>query len=78
MLAADLDYFLRLSEKPFTKIVIDELELVWIGDSGISGRETKRRLHEVHLAYKHAFGLKWWVPFLLRYKERIQDLIYTL
>jgi glycosyltransferase involved in cell wall biosynthesis len=76
-LAADLDYFLRLSENPFANIVIDELELIWIGDSGISGRQTKRRLNEVHLAYKHAFGLKWWIPFLLRYNERIQSLVYT-
>ncbi|MFN9631082.1 MAG: glycosyltransferase [Cyanobacteriota bacterium] len=75
-LAADLDYFLRLSRDPKIHILIDGLELVWLGDSGISGKETRRRLKEVRLAYTRAFAMIWWIPFLLRYKERIRSLLF--
>lgn len=74
-LSADLDYFLRLSRHPKIKILQEDLDIVLMGDSGVSRKETKRRLKEVRLAYQRAFGYLWWIPFFLRYLQRIQSLI---
>jgi len=76
-LSADLDYFLKLSQDPTIKVVVEDLDLVWIGDCGISKQETKRRLTEVRMAYRRAFGNKWWIPFFLRYLQRIQSVVET-
>ena len=76
-LSADLDYFLKLSQDPTIKVVVEEIDLVWIGDCGISKQETKRRLIEVRMAYRRAFGNKWWIPFFLRYLQRIQSVVET-
>lgn len=76
-LSADLDYFLRLSTHPKIKVLQEDLEIVWIGDAGISKKETKKRLHEVRISYKRAFGYRWWIPFLLRYLQRIQSVVKT-
>ena len=48
-----------------------DLELVHMGDGGVSGQQTRRRLAEVRRAYRRAFGAFWPVPFLLRYGQRI-------
>ena len=48
-----------------------DLELVHMGDGGVSGQQTRRRLAEVRRAYQRAFGIFWAVPFLLRYGQRI-------
>jgi len=74
-LSADLDYFLRLSTHPEIRILQQDMEVVWIGDRGVSRKETKRRLREVCIAYQRAFEYRWWIPFFLRYLERIQSLI---
>ena len=74
-LSADLDYFLKLSQDRTIKVVVEDVEVVWIGDSGISRQETKRRLMEVKMAYTRAFGNQWWIPFFLRYLQRIQSVI---
>jgi hypothetical protein len=42
-----------------------------MGDGGVSGQQTRRRLAEVRRAYRRAFGAFWPVPFLLRYGQRI-------
>ena len=73
-LSADLDYFLKLSSFPKINVLVEDIEIVWIGDSGISNLETKRRLQEVRIAYKRSFGQRWWIPFLLRYLQKIQSL----
>jgi hypothetical protein len=52
-------------------VVLRDLELVHMGDGGISGQQTRRRLQEVRRAYRRAFGLSWAVPFLLRYLYRL-------
>lgn len=70
-LSADLDYFLQLSNHPDLRVCCRELELVHMGDGGISGQQTRRRLLEVRSAYRRAFGAFWPVPFLLRYGQRI-------
>lgn len=74
-LSADLDYFLKLSNHVKITVFVEDLEIVWIGDSGVSKQETKRRLIEVRIAYKRAFGDQWWIPFSLRYLQRIQSLV---
>ena len=70
-LSADLDYFLQLSTHPDLKVCRSDLELVHMGDGGVSGQQTRRRLAEVRRAYRRAFGAYWPVPFLLRYGQRI-------
>lgn len=70
-LSADLDYFLQLSTHPDLEVCRSDLELVHMGDGGVSGQQTRRRLAEVRRAYRRAFGAFWPVPFLLRYGQRI-------
>lgn len=74
-LAADLDYFLKLSADPNVNVIVEDEDIVLIGDGGVSNIQTTRRLHEVRLAYKIAFRNSWWIPFSLRYLQRIQSLI---
>jgi glycosyltransferase involved in cell wall biosynthesis len=74
-LSADLDYFLRLSGFSEIKVQVENIEVVWIGDSGVSKQQTKKRLREVKLAYKQAFGAQWWIPFFSRYLQRLQSLV---
>lgn len=70
-LSADLDYFLQLSTHPNVRVSCSQLELVHMGDGGVSGQQTRRRLQEVRHAYQRSFGGLWPVPFLLRYGQRI-------
>lgn len=74
-LAADLDYFLRLSRDPGLNVQCLDLELVHMLDGGVSGRQLRRRLQEVCRAYLVAFGFLWWFPFLARYCNRINSLL---
>jgi glycosyltransferase involved in cell wall biosynthesis len=73
-LAADLDYFLRLSCVPGLTVRLLDRELVHMATGGASGRQTRRRLAEVRRAYGHAFGALWWFPYLMRYGQRLQSL----
>jgi glycosyltransferase involved in cell wall biosynthesis len=70
-LSADLDYFLRLSACAGLSARGVDLELVHMGEAGVSGQQTRRRLQEVRLAYGRAFGWLWWIPFSLRYVRRV-------
>ena len=72
-LTADLDYFLRLSRVESLQIRLLALELVHMADAGVSGQQTRRRLQEVRLCYRFAFGWSWWVPFLTRYARRLMS-----
>lgn len=54
-----------------------DLELVHMGDGGISGSQTWRRLREVWRAYQSAFGLLGWLPFVMRYVRRFTHLLTT-
>lgn len=74
-LSADLDYFLQLSRFPKLVVARSRLELVHLGDGGVSGQRTGRRLAEVRRAYRRAFGGGWWVPFGLRYGQRLLSLL---
>ncbi|WP_353617911.1 glycosyltransferase [Synechococcus sp. CCY 0621] len=77
-LSADLDYFLRLSACADLSCRTLDLELVHMGEAGVSGQQTRRRLQEVRLAYGRAFGWLWWIPFLLRYVRRLWSRIPVL
>lgn len=70
-LSADLDYFLRLSTCAGLSARGLDLELVHMGEAGVSGQQTRRRLQEVRLAYHRAFGWLWGIPFSLRYIRRL-------
>jgi hypothetical protein len=74
-LSADLDYFLQLSRFPALRVAQLDLELVHMAEGGVSGQRTGRRLQEVRQAYRRAFGGLWWIPFLLRYLQRIEILM---
>jgi glycosyltransferase involved in cell wall biosynthesis len=76
-IASDLDGFLRLSECPNIKVRLLEVELVLMGDSGVSAIQGKKRLKEVRIAYKRAFGNLWFIPFILRYLHRAISLLGT-
>jgi len=69
-LSADLDYFLELSRSEGLRVKLLPVELVQMAVAGISGVQHRRRLQEVRRAYRRAFGLLWWCPFLLRYLQR--------
>ena len=70
-LAADLDYFLRLSDKKALNIRCIDLELIHMSDGGVSGQHTKSRFNQVKTSYQQAFGSLWWVPFVSRYIRRL-------
>jgi hypothetical protein len=84
-LAADLDYFLQLSFLQFRspgsstptalRVQCLDLELVQIAAGGISGQQPQRRLQEVRRAYRRAFGVLWWCPFVARYLRRLASLV---
>ena len=76
-LSADLDYFLKISLCPDLVVNCLDLELVHMGDGGISGSQTWRRLGEVWRAYQSAFGLLGWLPFVMRYVRRFTHLLTT-
>ena len=76
-LTADLDYFLRLSRLEPLKVRLLDLELVHMGDAGVSGQQTRRRLREVKRSYHHAFGWRWWIPFVARYLRRLASRFFV-
>ena len=74
-LAADLDYFLRVSllaSKQNTSLYVKcvDSEVIHMSAGGVSSRQTIRRLYEVCLAYYRSFGFFFWFPFLMRYISR--------
>ncbi len=77
-LAADLDYFLRLSNFNELSVCTLNLELVHMGDEGISGRRHLKRLSEVRMAYQKKFGVNWWIPFVTRYFRKVLSLIHLI
>ncbi len=75
-LSADLDYFLQISKLKNLVIFNCNQIIVMMGDGGVSGKYTVRRLLEVRKAYKRRFGKIWIIPVFLRYVRRILSLLY--
>jgi glycosyltransferase involved in cell wall biosynthesis len=73
LLAADLDFFLSLSRFSDLNVVVNDLDLVLMGDSGVSAKQNRRRLSEVIRAYRQRFGFRWLIPFMFRYVQRIHS-----
>ncbi|WP_413295496.1 glycosyltransferase [Synechococcus sp. MIT S9452] len=70
-LAADLDYFLHLSNQKALNIRCIDLELIHMSDGGVSGQHTKSRFNQVKTSYQQTFGSLWWIPFISRYIRRL-------
>ena len=74
-IAADLDYFLKVSSFRDISICLINLEIVKIGMGGFSSLSNNARLKEVYKCYKDAFGFFAFVPFLLRYIKRVLSVL---
>ena len=74
-LAADLDYFIKISKYKNLNIKKVDLNLVKIGCGGISQKKSKLRFTEVYTIYKKRFNFLWIVPFLSRYIFRLLTLV---
>lgn len=70
ILAADLDYFLKLSKFNDLKIQSLPISIISISDNGISSRRIFLRYYEVMISYFKAFGILFIIPFLSRYLRR--------
>ena len=70
-ISADLNYFLDLSKNKQLKVKLYDEVTVYLGDQGISAKETNNRLKEVLKAYKRNFKLFYFIPFIGRYIFRI-------
>lgn len=70
-LSADLAYFLALRGFADLSVQCLDLQIVYMAVGGVSSQRTLRRLYEVFLAYRHAYGWLWFFPFLARYYRRL-------
>ena len=70
-LAADLDYFLKISKDKSLRVIKVPQKIVKVGEGGISSRRNFKRLFEVMKAYFHSFGIFFIVPFICRYIRRV-------
>ncbi len=70
-LAADLDYFLRISKNKTFQVIKIPKKIVLIGEGGISSRKNIKRFFEVMQAYFYSFGFAFIIPFISRYIRRI-------
>ena len=69
-LTGDLNYFLSLSTTSNICVYANDLNLVLMGDSGVSGKQGMRRIGEVIRSYRNSFGNMWVFPFIMRYIQR--------
>lgn len=75
-IAADLDFFLSLSEHKSCRVRKISVELVDISVGGISGVQHRSRLNEVIRIYRNSFGFPFFaLPFFMRYFQRLFSLI---
>tara|TARA_A100001011_G_scaffold130388_1_gene137394 strand:+ start:27636 stop:28430 length:795 start_codon:yes stop_codon:yes gene_type:complete len=77
-IAADLDYFLRLSGKEGIKISIIDQKIVLMSTGGLSSIKWRKKLSEVYLAYKNTFGIFFIIPLALRYLRKISIKCFNL
>ena len=74
-IAADLNYFLRVGKYENIKICLINYEIVKIGMGGFSSQSNIARLKEVYKCYEDNFGFFAFIPFVLRYINRVKSLI---
>jgi len=74
-IAGDLDYFLSLSCVKDLSVRSIPVAFVKIAVGGVSGTQHSRRLREVLRAYLNFFGILGFLPFILRYIQRILVLL---
>lgn len=67
LLAGDLDFFCKLTNKKFLSIYLLNSYIVSISCGGISSKNHLKRLIEVKKSYNKVFGKLYLIPFLLRY-----------
>ncbi len=70
-LTADLDYFLKLSLKKDLKFELINKQIIFLGEGGVSGRNTIKRTKQVLFCYFKAFKIFLFVPFIFRYLFRV-------
>ena len=74
-LAADLEYFLRISKFRFINIALLDKTIVYIGTNGISGKSTFKRLKEVIICYYKEFKFSFLTIIFIRYLRKIMSFI---
>ena len=74
-IAADLNYFLRVGKYKNIKVCLINHEIVKIGMGGFSSQSNIARLKEVYKCYEDSFGVFAFIPFVLRYINRVKSLI---
>ena len=74
-IAADLDYFLKLSKIAKRDFYTTKINLVYLGLGGISSIQSLRRYKEVIKIYYREFKLLFFIPFICRYIRRFYSLL---
>ncbi len=74
-LTADLNYFLKISMKKDLIIKLFDYEMIHLGSDGESRRNNCKRIKQVFICYWNAFGICFFVPFILRYFFRFVSLL---
>lgn len=70
-LAADLDFFLSLTQKNNLKVEIFNQNIVYMDNAGVSSRLFLKRINEVIKSYYKFFNIFFAMPFIFRYLKRI-------
>ena len=74
-IAADLDYFLRVSKISKKYFYTTNINLVYLGQGGVSSIQSLRKLREVIQIYCREFKLLFFIPFICRYLRRFYSLL---
>tara|TARA_Y100000589_G_C27115387_1_gene614039 strand:+ start:33 stop:833 length:801 start_codon:yes stop_codon:yes gene_type:complete len=70
-ITADLDIFLKISKFNDLMIYSNNLEIVHMGNKGISNKKTMKKLKEVFNSYRKNFNGIAFVPFIFRYFKKV-------
>ncbi|MCQ9200648.1 MAG: glycosyltransferase [Prochlorococcus marinus CUG1437] len=70
-ITADLDIFLKISKFNDLSIYANNLEIVYMGNEGISNKKTIKKLKEVFSSYRKTFYEIAFVPFIFRYSKKV-------
>lgn len=74
-IAADLEFFLRISKNDDFCVLLLNHELVYMSDNGVSSKAIIKKYREVLKAYKSTFGKVFLLVFLKRYLQKINLLL---